>query len=580
MVGEVGEAREKKVERRVFFRALCGILILPSHSFPLLFLVRHPLHQMGVAPSTLSQAQEVISLASTFVSELTKSDELVSTSALAASGRGRVKTREEMRKAFQSGDQRYRLCAKCDQPYSRRTKHECRKIGAEDPLIHPPSAGLLASKAFPDQAARELFMTQWYNPAPGTIEKRTAGHQFREAQKHLFSTGPQKLEAAKQRLALGAQDAKTIRHVAFGIGGGRTIYKHKSEDDRAKNLLLASLRNRFISQVEYLVFQTEYLRGCNVATCPLAQDRRAPQAHECCITQARRMEIIRTADKYFPLPIPATHGAISQDEQEPLTMNWQTLRDLFDRMEVSKASEVPQCLLNWDHIGSQAYAAFSSERQDLVVLEKGPVKEKTGIMRYLSPEQRDKERLICRTVCYAHHLMHTIKQLDLATSADATSTIRRAKPARVELAKRKMQSGCQFPSHDSTPWASAWNDLIEAHDGELPAPALVVSHLRRGALHNRSNNANERAEVFQVDLEAGTASVFCFLCDAVFTGLERIHLHPTTPLSIQQLPIIESYCPEFVIDFQEITQGVDWRAEANSISKKISKSRKRSRPAE
>jgi hypothetical protein len=79
-------------------------------------------------------------------------------------------------------------------------------------------------------------------------------------------------------------------------------------------------------------------------------------------------------------------------------------------------------------------------------------------------------------------------------------------------------------------------------------------------------------------VRVGEALHLCIACDALWTALERIEIHPTAIQSIHQRPVIERFCPEFVTWFKRLTADVDFGAVASTIleaQKSGSKKRKR-----
>jgi hypothetical protein len=197
-----------------------------------------------------------------------------------------------------------------------------------------------------------------------------------------------------------------------------------------------------------------------------------------------------------------------------LTAVW--LSDTLAKMGLLPTSAIPMCLLNWDHRDSA---------------------DKVDNMSWLKVGQRDLERARCDVVCIWCHYLHTAEQLKHRLTPGTT----------VEsdgLAHVKELKGCQFPGHIEAPWAAGMPQ-------KLPSASLTVTYHLRG----------DRTKTGIDAIESGAASVMCRACSTLWTALERLHMYPSSALSLHQRPVIEVYAPKFMQFFAERTANFDWASE-------------------
>lgn len=428
-----------------------------------------------------------------------------------------------------------------------------------------PNPDLVANKKLVAGSEKEAeFLRQWYDgSAPGT-----AGFRFRHREKMHFKERIATHAAAVQRMEAGATDARTLRHVARGVGGGHAegAWQRTPEESVVAGAVFRRL-NDIRTQVMYLIYQIEHLRGCSSDRCTLSEgivqqsstmtaasamllsSTEAAASSSCAAaasssimtaSSSARGRVTDTA--YVPLYLDGVRMKLILDAVDSLAPRDCELCDivvtgvwldaLLRSVSAPSASLVPMCLLNWDH-------------EDGVV--------KVGIMSDLNPAQREEERPKCKCKCMVCHLMHTRQQLRYAASAQ--QAIKNGNSYQ-QLACMKSNTGCQFPSHEHMPWASQLDEFRQL-DGKLLPAALHVSHHRRGGTHGKLTPTVRHAS-HRKDLSARTASVFCLFCDSAWTAMERIRMYPCTPMSLHQLPVLQAYCTEFVKEFDVLTADVDW----------------------
>jgi hypothetical protein len=393
--------------------------------------------------------------------------------------------------------------------------------------IKPPSEALLQSQHFADDTARAEFLNKWNNGS----SMGTPGFKFRNLQTICSKARAKSHAAAVLRVANGSACARTVKHVARGVAGPEQAPKLSTEEAalaRERSNRLKNIRE----QVQYLVFQIQHLRGCAIDGCSLCgkkQPSLASNSSNTSICISKFPEIVLQVDRLGDdLP----------------TTEW--LQRVLQEIGTPPASDVPMCLLNWDHLDE---------------------KDKTNNMAHLTSAQRENERLTCASVCLAHHLVHTRQQLHWpASAADASKNASLYR----ELVHKKTATGCEFPQHNNMPWAQLLSTLHGQSDGKLSPYALAVAHHRRGGNPlQKQGPGNEKAAAYISDLKNGAASIFCRFCDVMWTSLESCFMHPRTPLSLHQLPVMRAYCRDFVDRFQQMTADVDWAAVARYQAERI-----------
>lgn len=186
--------------------------------------------------------------------------------------------------------------------------------------------------------------------------------------------------------------------------------------------------------------------------------------------------------------------------------------------------------------------------------EKGP-----PVTRLRGDTREAEVRKSTRLCIYHHHnrLKHRMKP---AGGSYAMSI------AYASLRRIKEEKGCEYPHHDSMPYAS----LVPKPDMDPTIYGFFeVSHVRRGRARKLLSN-----EELVADINRGDAVVHCKFCHALYTLCESAQMY-TTPSTQHQFGKLRAAHPEFVAHFEQATSGFDWGAEKERIGSLISKGKKR-----